>query len=125
MSIAGRFEEALTSVTETGLDGPELLPTRLSRAIARMLPVDGAGISLAGPDGQRIPLGASSVPAAVAERAVRMAAEGVVVAVDGTAVDVAVDSVCVHGDTPGAVELARGLRAALESAGLEIAAFAR
>jgi len=68
MSIAGRFEEALTSVTETGLDGPELLPTRLSRAIARMLPVDGAGISLAGPDGQRIPLGASSEPAAVAER---------------------------------------------------------
>ena len=63
-------------------------------------------------------------PRVVAERAVRMAAEGVVVAVDGTAIDVAVDSVCVHGDTPGAVELARGLRAALESAGLEIAAFA-
>src|SRR4051795_11444433 len=61
--------------------------------------------------------------AVVAERAVRMAAEGVVVAVDGTAVDVAVDSICVHGDTPGAVELARGVRAALEASGLEIAAF--
>jgi UPF0271 protein len=60
----------------------------------------------------------------VAERAVRMAAEGVVVAVDGTAVDVAVDSVCVHGDTPGAVELARGVRGALEAAGLQVAAFA-
>src|SRR3954452_6458659 len=59
----------------------------------------------------------------VAERAVRMAAEGVVVAVDGTAVDVAVDSICVHGDTPGAVELARGVRAALEASGLELAAF--
>jgi hypothetical protein len=68
VSIAGRFEEALTSVTEAGLDGPELLPTRLARAIARMLPVDGAGISLSGADGQRIPLGASSEPAAVAER---------------------------------------------------------
>jgi hypothetical protein len=68
MSIAGRFEQALTSVTEAGLDGPELLPTRLARAIARMLPVDGAGISLDGGDGRRIPLGASSEPAAVAER---------------------------------------------------------
>jgi hypothetical protein len=68
VSIAGRFQDALTSVTEVGLDGPELLPTRLSRAIARMLPVDDAGISLAGPDGLRIPLGASSEAAATAER---------------------------------------------------------
>ena len=68
MSIAGRFEQALTSVTEDVLDGPELLPTRLSRAITKMLPVDGAGISLSGVDGRRIPLGASSEDAAVAER---------------------------------------------------------
>src|SRR3954462_12249481 len=68
VSIAGRFEDALVSVTEPGLDGPELLPVRLARAIARMLPVDGAGISLAGPGGQRIPLGASSQAAHMAER---------------------------------------------------------
>jgi UPF0271 protein len=64
-------------------------------------------------------------PGAVAERAVRMATEGVVVAVDGGTVEVAVDSVCVHGDTEGAVELARGVRAALEKAGVTVAAFAR
>jgi UPF0271 protein len=63
-------------------------------------------------------------PAAVAERAVRMAAEGTVVAVDGSTVPVAVESVCVHGDTPGAVELARGVRAALTGAGLQVASFA-
>ncbi|HEY0400622.1 MAG TPA: 5-oxoprolinase subunit PxpA [Blastococcus sp.] len=63
-------------------------------------------------------------PAAVAERAVRMAADGEVVAVDGTRVPVHVDSVCVHGDTPGAVELARAVRAALEAAGLTPAPFA-
>ena len=40
------------------------------------------------------------------------------------AVAVAVDSVCVHGDTPGAVELARAVRAALEAAGLAVRAFA-
>jgi UPF0271 protein len=65
-----------------------------------------------------------SQPDAVAERAVRMAVDGVVVAVDGTSVDLAVRSVCVHGDTPGAVELARRVRAALEDAGLRTAPFA-
>jgi UPF0271 protein len=60
----------------------------------------------------------------VAARAVRMAVEGRVVAVDGTAVDLAVRSICVHGDTPGAVELARAVRAGLEDAGLQVAPFA-
>ena len=64
-------------------------------------------------------------PETVAERAVRMATDGVVVAVDGAPVDVAVDSVCVHGDTEGAVELARRVRAALEKAGVTVAAFTR
>jgi UPF0271 protein len=63
-------------------------------------------------------------PAAVAERAVRMAVDGVVTAVDGTTVDLDVASVCVHGDTPGAVDLARAVRSALEEAGLRPAPFA-
>ncbi|RBY94397.1 LamB/YcsF family protein [Blastococcus sp. TBT05-19] len=63
-------------------------------------------------------------PADVAERAVRMAVEGSVTAVDGSTVPVAVESVCVHGDTPGAVVLARSVRAALEAAGLVVAPFA-
>jgi UPF0271 protein len=50
---------------------------------------------------------------AVAARAARMATEGVVVADDGTLVPCAVQSICVHGDTPGAVHLARRVRAAL------------
>ena len=62
-------------------------------------------------------------PAEVAERAVRMATDGVVVAVDGTKVAVDVASVCVHGDTDGAVELARSVRTALEQAGLQVARF--
>jgi UPF0271 protein len=52
---------------------------------------------------------------AVAARAARMATEGTVVAVDGTVVPCAVRSICVHGDTPGAVELALRVRAALSS----------
>jgi UPF0271 protein len=62
-------------------------------------------------------------PALVAERAVRMAVDGVVVAVDGSRVEVDVASVCVHGDTPGAVELAGSVRAALVAAGISVAAF--
>jgi 5-oxoprolinase (ATP-hydrolysing) subunit A len=63
-------------------------------------------------------------PAEVAERAVRMAADGVVVAVDGTRLLMPVQSVCVHGDTPGAVDIARAVRTALADAGLALRPFA-
>src|SRR5207302_10816761 len=59
MSIAARFQEALLAAWEPGLSGPELLPERLARAAARMLPVDGAGLSLVAPGAERIPLGGS------------------------------------------------------------------
>ncbi len=62
--------------------------------------------------------------AEVAARAVRMVVEGVVVAVDGTELAVHPASLCVHGDTPGAVAIARAVRAALDGAGVEVAAFA-
>jgi hypothetical protein len=68
MTIAGRFEQALDTIADPRLAGLDLLPERLSIACARMLPVDGAGLSLNGPDGRRIPLGASSGDAARAER---------------------------------------------------------
>lgn len=53
----------------------------------------------------------------VAARVARMATAGVVESVDGTDVVVGADSVCVHGDTPNAVALARSARAALEGTG--------
>jgi hypothetical protein len=68
VTIAGRFEAALLQMGEPGLAGPELLPVRLARAGARTLGVDGAGISLVDAARQRVPLGASSDAAAVAER---------------------------------------------------------
>jgi 5-oxoprolinase (ATP-hydrolysing) subunit A len=63
-------------------------------------------------------------PEIVAERAVRMAARGVVEAVDGTTLPMPVRSVCVHGDTPGAVQMARAVRTAIEAAGLSLRPFA-
>ncbi len=63
-------------------------------------------------------------PEHVAARAVVMATEGRVETIDGGEVAVQVRSLCVHGDTPGAVELARAVRAALEEAGVTQEAFA-
>jgi 5-oxoprolinase (ATP-hydrolysing) subunit A len=53
---------------------------------------------------------------AVVERAVRLATRGEIVAVDGTVLTVDVGSLCLHGDTPGAVQHAQAVRAALEEA---------
>lgn len=55
---------------------PELLPVRLARACAQVLPVSGVGISMFGSDGIRIPVGASDDDASIAERLQFTAAEG-------------------------------------------------
>jgi 5-oxoprolinase (ATP-hydrolysing) subunit A len=60
----------------------------------------------------------------IVERAVRMATKGEVAALDGTVLQVRPDSLCIHGDTPGAVEMAAAVRAGLEAAGVELESFA-
>jgi 5-oxoprolinase (ATP-hydrolysing) subunit A len=55
-----------------------------------------------------------------AARVVRMVVEGRATAVDGTELEVRPASVCVHGDTPGAVAVARRVRAALQDAGVAL-----
>jgi UPF0271 protein len=62
-------------------------------------------------------------PEAVAERMLRLAREGTVVADDGSTVRVDAESICVHGDSPGAVALARRVRERLETEGIAIRAF--
>jgi UPF0271 protein len=63
--------------------------------------------------------------AVVAARVVRLVRDRVVTTPDGTDVAVEAESVCIHGDTPGAVRMARAVRSALEAEGVEIRAFAR
>ena len=79
------------------------------------------------PDGRLVPRGEPGAlvhdPAEVAARALRMAVEGTVLAVDGSTVRADVASICVHGDTPGAVDLARAVRTALRQAGVIPAPF--
>jgi UPF0271 protein len=59
---------------------------------------------------------------AIAERCVRLATRGEIVAVDGTVLKLGARSICIHGDNPAAVAIARRVRTALEAAGVTIAA---
>ncbi|MFD8352997.1 LamB/YcsF family protein [Streptomyces coelicoflavus] len=63
-------------------------------------------------------------PDAVVARAVGLARSGSVTARSGARVEVRARSLCVHGDTPGAVDLARRVRERLEASGVRVAAFA-
>lgn len=64
-----------------------------------------------------------SDPDEVAARMLRLAMQGRIRAVDGSDLAVEADSICTHGDSPGAVAMARAIRAALEAAGVEVRAF--
>ena len=63
-------------------------------------------------------------PAQVAEHVLRMATESVVRAVDGSILRIRAESICVHGDSPGAVAMAAAVKSALSGAGVTLAAFA-
>ncbi len=77
-------------------------------------------------DGSLVPRGEQGAllhdPVEVAERAVRFVEEGTVSTVDGTVVEVNAASLCVHGDSPGAVAMAETVRRALRGAGVVIEA---
>ena len=60
---------------------------------------------------------------AVAARMLQLVREGTVPAVDGSPVAVRADSICVHGDSPGAVAMARAVRERLQDAGVAIRPF--
>jgi UPF0271 protein len=79
------------------------------------------------PDGQlvsrREPGAVLHDPGTIADRVATMVNSGQVTAIDGTAVAVSVESVCVHGDSPGAVQIATAVRDRLTAAGTDIRAF--
>jgi UPF0271 protein len=77
------------------------------------------------PDGslrsRRLPGAVITDSAAIAARAVEMARDGTVTATDDSVIPLRADTICLHGDTPGAAEHARAVRHALEAAGVAIA----
>ncbi|WP_316158814.1 MULTISPECIES: 5-oxoprolinase subunit PxpA [unclassified Bradyrhizobium] len=62
-------------------------------------------------------------PKQIAERVVRMVQDGAVISVSGKVMKMRTDTVCIHGDTAGAVEIAREVRKALDAAGITVAPF--
>lgn len=77
------------------------------------------------PDGslrsRRLPGAVLTDSEVIAARAVEMACDGAVTAIDGSVIPLRADTLCLHGDTPGAAEHARAVRKALETAGVAIA----
>lgn len=63
-------------------------------------------------------------PAEAAPRIVQMVQEGAIIAASGKRIPTRIDTICLHGDNPGAVRLAQAVRAALDAAGIEVRAFA-
>ena len=78
-------------------------------------------------DGQLLPRSDSGAvlrdPIQLAERVLDIVKSGTVTAADGSVVKIDVESVCVHGDSPGAVEIAGAVRNRLMAEGIELAAF--
>ena len=61
-------------------------------------------------------------PEAAAAQALQIAVKGSLPAVDGSSLGVKAESICCHGDTPGAAEIAAAVRSALTDAGVAVAA---
>ena len=59
-------------------------------------------------------------PATAAAQAVKMAVEGKVRTLDGVEIDISVQTICCHGDTPGSEKIVRAVREALEKAGCQV-----
>jgi UPF0271 protein len=108
-----------------GLPGSEVLT---QASAAGLTPVAEAFADRAYlPDGRLAPRGTAGAvitdPGEVVARCIALATTGEVVSVDGSKVRIAARSLCVHGDTPGAVDMANRIRAALLAAGVAVAPF--
>ena len=126
-AIAGAVARVDASLVLVGLAGSPMLSTWSAhgRRVAaeafadRRYEADGALRARSQPDAL------ITDPAAAAEQAVRIATGRGAVASDGTVVPIQADTLCLHGDTPGAVGIARAVRAALEGAGVQVRALDR
>ena len=127
-ALADAIATAVVSIDRSlilfGLPGSELL--RAGRAAGLAVAAEVFADRSYDPDGSLTSrLKPGSVihdTAAVVARAITMARDKRVVAVDGSTITLQADTMCLHGDTPGAAALAREIRRGLESAGVRIAA---
>ncbi len=120
--VAGAVARLPKRLTLVGLAGSALIDA----ALAAGLPVaDEAFADRAyEPDGslrpRNLPGAVHTDPTLAAAQAVSIARDGRVRAHDGSTLDIRADTICIHGDTPGAAAIARAVREALEAAGIEV-----
>jgi UPF0271 protein len=127
-ALAGAIARAVAAYDESlilfGLPGSALLAA--GRVAGLRVAAEGFADRSYEPDGSLTPRSrAGSVIHDVNEgvqRAVRLAADRTIDAVDGSTLRLEVETICVHGDTPGAAERAARLRAGLERAGVQVIA---
>ncbi len=123
-AVAAAVKQVDRSLILYGLAGSELLAAADDAGMASAAEVFADRAYLR--DGSLLPRSQPgaliSDPALVVSRALDMVVRREVTAVDGTRIPLRADTLCVHGDTPGAAQLALQLRAALESAGVEVCA---
>lgn len=108
------------------------LPHTAAYRVAQKLGIDIVASFLADraytPDGvlvsRKTPGAVIHDPAVIRERVQRVLQDGKVRAIDGTELDMPVDSILVHSDTPDSIEIARTIRQAAQDIGYRIAAFA-
>jgi UPF0271 protein len=62
-------------------------------------------------------------PKMIADRVVKMVQDGAVTSITGKVIQMKMDTVCIHGDTPGAVAIGRKVRDELKAAGIDVKAF--
>jgi UPF0271 protein len=109
-----------------GLPGSEVL--RLAEAAGLRAVTEAFADRAYNPDGTLVSRSRTGAvledPAQVAEQVLQMATESSVRTVDGSILKIQAESICVHGDSRGAVEMATAVKTALAAAGVTILAFA-
>jgi len=128
-TVARAIAEAITSVNPklmyVALAGKKgELMTRIGEEVGLKVVYEAFPDRAYTPDGTLVsrkhPGAVINDPEKVAERAVNMAKNGKVIAIDGTEISLNPQTLCVHGDTPGAVDLVKNIREKLESEGIEV-----
>ena len=108
-----------------GLPGSEVL--RLAEQAGLRAVTEAFADRAYNPDGTLVsrsqPAAVLHDPVEVAEHVLRMATEGSVRAVDGSILKIHAESICVHGDSPGAVAMAAAVKSVLGDAGVSIGSF--
>lgn len=124
-AVIAAIREIDPALALMGLAGTQVLSRAADAGLATV--AEAFGDRAYAPDGQlvsrRQPGAVLHDAEAVAARMLRLARDGVIEAIDGSTLRLTADSICVHGDSAGAVEMARRIRETLVAGGIAIAPF--